>query len=258
MNLFLQHFNPFRRLKRYLIYKYKHKTNIDGLSKNFDNLGIDEIFKYFNTDKATTWNDGEDIGHGYSKFYEKYLKIFKNKKINILEIGSYAGASAAAFAKYFPNAEIFCLDINLISFKFSSKRFHVFGIDAVNYKMMLKFLNKIDFFNKVQYFDIIIDDGSHDLSDQLKTLNYYYKYVKPGGYYVIEEYKFSNYFDHLNTNEDLNVEELINKVNKKEFFASKLIEKDTINLFLKKSKSIFTYKGNTRISDIAFFETNVD
>ena len=105
---------------------------------------------------------------------------------------------------------------------------------------------------------IIIDDGSHDLSDQLKTLNYYYKYVKPGGYYVIEEYKFSNYFDHLNTNEDLNIEELINKVNKKEFFASKLIEKDTINLFLKKSKSIFTYKGNTRISDIAFFETNVD
>ena len=257
MNIIQGKLNFFSLFKRNFLYRLKSKINIDN-HPDFKEKSIDDLFSYYNCDKANFTSEGKNKSHGYSKFYEKHFHSLKNKKINILEIGSYAGASAAAFAKYFPNAEIFCLDINLRSFKFSSKRFHVFGIDAVNYKMMLKFLNKIDFFNKVQYFDIIIDDGSHDLSDQLKALNYYYKYVKPGGYYVIEEYKFSNYFDHLNTNEDLNVEELINKVNKKEFFASKLIEKDTINLFLKKSKSIFTYKGNTRISDIAFFETNVD
>ena len=48
-------------------------------------------------------------GHGYSIFYEKKLEKFKNKKINILEIGSYAGASAAAFAKYFPDQMFFVL-----------------------------------------------------------------------------------------------------------------------------------------------------
>ena len=188
--------NFFSLFKRNFLYRLKSKINIDN-HPDFKEKSIDDLFSYYNCDKANFTSEGKNKSHGYSKFYEKHFHSLKNKKINILEIGSYAGASAAAFAKYFPNAEIFCLDINLISFKFSSKRFHVFGIDSVNYKMMLQFLNKIDFFNKVQYFDIIIDDGSHDLSDQLKTLNYYYKYVKPGGYYVIEEYKFSNYFDHL-------------------------------------------------------------
>ena len=41
MNPFRRHFNPFRQLKRYLIYKYKFKTNIDELFQNFDNLDIE-------------------------------------------------------------------------------------------------------------------------------------------------------------------------------------------------------------------------
>ena len=45
-------------------------------------------------------------GHGFSKFYEKQLAIVKNKPLNILEIGSYAGASAAAFSKYFYKSKI--------------------------------------------------------------------------------------------------------------------------------------------------------
>ena len=110
----------FRQLKRYLIYKYKSKTNIDNLSDNFSNLSIDEIFKYFGTDKATKWKHGKNTGHGYSDYYEKHLKNYKDKKINILEIGSYAGASAASFIKYFPFSNVYCLDINLTNFKFIS------------------------------------------------------------------------------------------------------------------------------------------
>ena len=36
MNPFRQHLNPFRKFKRYLIYKLKFKTNIDLLHKNFN------------------------------------------------------------------------------------------------------------------------------------------------------------------------------------------------------------------------------
>ena len=36
---------------------------------------------------------------------------FQQKKINLLEIGSFSGASAASFAKYFSNSSIFCIDI---------------------------------------------------------------------------------------------------------------------------------------------------
>ncbi|MDC0544865.1 hypothetical protein OAO00_00005, partial [Pelagibacteraceae bacterium] len=56
---------------------------------------------------------GNREGHGYSKFYTNHLNHLKNEQINILEIGSYAGASAAAFAKYFPKANIFCFDVNI-------------------------------------------------------------------------------------------------------------------------------------------------
>ena len=79
-------------------------------------------------------DNGKDQGHGFSKFYENHLEIFKNKKIKILEIGSYSGASAAAFVKYFPNSEIYCLDINLLNFKYSSKKIYPFGIRFFNKK----------------------------------------------------------------------------------------------------------------------------
>ena len=36
-------------------------------------------------------------GHGYAKFYEKYLKNLKDLPINILEIGSFHGNASAGF-----------------------------------------------------------------------------------------------------------------------------------------------------------------
>ena len=67
----------FRQLKRYLIYKYKSKTNIDNLSDNFSNLSIDEIFKYFGTDKATKWKHGKNTGIVYGGSSRKQKKNFQ-------------------------------------------------------------------------------------------------------------------------------------------------------------------------------------
>ena len=52
-------------------------------------------------------------GHGFSQYYEKKFNEIKNKDIKILEVGSYAGASAAAFVKYFYKVKVFCFDINI-------------------------------------------------------------------------------------------------------------------------------------------------
>ena len=174
MNPFRQHLNPFRKFKRYLIYKIRSKKNIDNLIKDFKYLNIDEVFRYFGTDKATKWKEEKEIGHGYSKFYEKHLNIFKNKKINILEIGSYAGASAASFVKYFPLSTVYCLDINLTNFRFSSKKMKVFGLDISNKRMIKQFYEKINIMSDTQHFDIIIEDGSHKLSDILLSLNIFF------------------------------------------------------------------------------------
>ena len=123
--------------------------------------------------------------------------------------------------------------------------------------MISKFLSKIDFFNSIKNFDIIIDDGSHKQSDQLFALDFFYKHVVAGGFYIIEDYKFPNYFTHLNDVDDLKINDLIIKINNKENITSKLISQNTIDDIFKNNLKIFEYKGNTNISDIVFFEKKV-
>ena len=111
--------NFFSIFKRNLIFKFKKKINIDS-HNNFKDSSLDFLFNYYNTDKGSVFN--KNLGSGFSKFYETHFNKFKNNEINILEIGSYSGASAAAFTKYFPNSKIFCLDINLRNFIYKSER----------------------------------------------------------------------------------------------------------------------------------------
>ena len=248
--------NFFSLFKRNLLYKFKKKINIDD-HNNIDNTSLNKLFTFYNTDKANLVDSGKTKGHGFAKFYEKHLSEFKNKqKINILEIGSFSGASAAAFSKYFPNSEIYCLDINLLNFKFVSKKIHVFGMNSSNIKMMNNFLKKINFFKEIKFFDIIIDDGSHMLSDQLFSLDYFYRYVKKKGFYIIEDYCFAEYFKRNNDVEDYKVSEIISFINNKANFSSKIITNETINEINSSIKKVHFYKGNTDFSDIVFFEKN--
>ena len=97
--------NFFSLYKRKFIFFFKKKINID-LEKNNKKLSLEDLFIKYGSDKASDWN-GKNLGHGYTKFYFKHFNKLKDKKINILEIGSYAGASAAAFSKFFPKAKIY-------------------------------------------------------------------------------------------------------------------------------------------------------
>ena len=122
--------NFFSLFKRNIIYQKKKKTSIDN--DNLNKKSLDELFHHYGSDKADIFKKRNSKGHGYSKFYSKYLDNLKNKNINILEIGSYAGASAAAFTQYFPKAKIFCFDINISNFEYQSKKIYVHGIDINN------------------------------------------------------------------------------------------------------------------------------
>jgi len=241
-------------LKRSLIFKLKKKINVDVDGIEYSSL--DKLFSYYGTDKSEYSKDKKDKTHGFSKYYEKHLSFLKKKKIRILEIGSFSGASAAAFSKYFSNCEIYCLDINISNFRYYSKKINVFGLNSSNPKMVSKFLKKINLQETFKYFDIIIDDGSHKNSDQLNTLNHFYQYLVDGGFYVIEDYKFSEYFKHLNDVDDIKIDELADYVLKKKRFSSSLVSSRVIDLLLNTNKNVYKYKGNTDISDIVFFEKN--
>ena len=65
---------------------------------------------------------------------------------------------------------------------------------------------------------MIIDDGSHKLSDILFSLNFFFQVLKPGGIFVIEDFKHPNYFNHYKDIEDIFIDELIEKLKKGIFY----------------------------------------
>jgi len=239
--------------KRKLIFKLKKKINIDN--QTVDNNSLDNLLQFFGSDKANKFLKNKNSqGHGYSNHYTNELKNLKEKKMNILEIGSYSGASAAAFTKFFFNSKIFCFDINISNFKYSSKNIEVYGLDINNQKDLQKVLKKIFSTHNFKNFDLIIDDGSHNLSDILFSFNFFFKYLNKKGFFILEDYKLPNYYDYNKNVDDILIDELIKKLQLKKKFNSSIInEKDQIYL-INNIKRIKTYKGNLVDSDICFIQ----
>ncbi len=246
--------NFFSLFKRNLIYKLKKKVSIDTDQINFENL--DNLFRYYGSDKANFFKLTNKAGHGFSKFYAKKLEKYKEKKINILEIGSYAGASAAAFAKYLPNSKIFCFDINISNFKYKSKNIHVFGVDINNKKKIQTILTSIFSQHNFNEFDLIIDDGSHNLSDLLISFKLFFKIVKSGGLFIIEDLKHPNYYKY---NKDINhifMNDFLNNLSSKKKTLSNIFNEKEQEELMNTIEKVENFKGNLDSSDICFVTKN--
>ena len=246
--------NFFSLFKRNIIYKLKKKKSIDN--ENFTNKSLDELFFLYGSDKANYFSKENRIGHGYSKHYINYLEKYKNKDIRILEIGSFAGASAAAFSKYFKNSTIFCFDINISNFYYKSKYIKVFGLDINNKKKVVNVIKKIFKDNQINNFDIIIDDGSHYLSDILGSLNFFFKYLKKNGYYIIEDYKHPNYYQYNRDIDHIYADEFLNNIKDNKISISTIFTDQEQEDLIKSIKKIDFYRGNLQDSDICFIQKN--
>jgi len=244
--------NFFSLFKRKILYKLKKKINIDNDSINFKTL--DELLYFYGSDKSNIFKKNNLSGHGFSKFYSYHLNNLKKKKIRILEIGSFSGASAAAFSKYFDQSTIFCFDINISNFVYSSKNIHVFGLDINNINSVNKALKKIKSLSKVEMFDVIVDDGSHYLSDILFSLKTFFKLVNKGGFYIIEDYKHPNYYQYNFNIDDILVDKLLSHLKTREFFKSNLIKRSEQAFLIENIKDINIHKGSLKDSDICFIE----
>ena len=242
--------NFFSIFKRNLIYKFKKKISIDIDNIKFNTL--DDLFYHYGSDKANIFKLNNKPGHGFSKYYEKNFEKFKNKKINILEIGSYAGGSAAAFVKYFSNINIFCFDINISNFKYKSKNIHVFGIDINNEKKINKIIKGIFLQYNFDGFDFIIDDGSHTLSDILIGLKFFFQYVKSNGIYIIEDFKHPNYYTNNKNINHIFIDKLLDNLQNKKISISSVLTKNNQIDLINQIEKIECYKGNLDDSDIAF------
>ena len=246
--------NFFSLFKRNIIYKFKKKTLID--TDNVSKQSLDELFHYYGSDKANIFKKTNKQGHGYSDFYTNQFDYLTKQKINILEIGSYAGASAAAFIKYFPKANIFCFDVNISNFEYKSKKMHVFGIDINNKYKSKKTLTKIFKQHHFSHFDLIIDDGSHNLKDILLSLNFFFQYLKEEGTFIIEDFKHPNYYQYNRNINHILVDEFLKNILDKKLSNSSIFNDNEQRFLMNSIKRIDVNKGNLNDSDICFIKKN--
>ena len=128
--------------------------------------------------------DKTDKGPRFHNFTELYEHIFfpmKNASIKICEIGIANGGSLILWQEYFPNATIFGIDIIDRHF-LNSKRIKTFIADQANRDQLKQFIEKCG-----SDYTIMLDDGGHAMEQQQTSFGYLFKYVKPGGYYIIED-----------------------------------------------------------------------
>lgn len=133
-------------------------------------------------------------GHGYAEFYDLWFQKNKHTATDICEIGVLDGNSIRSCCEYFPNAKIVGLDI-FDKTHFDNDRVKTIIIDQSSRNQLVDFVD--DCVKKSISFDVIIDDGSHDIEHQQLTFGILFRLVKPGGCYIIEDLG-SSYFN-LNT-----------------------------------------------------------
>lgn len=137
----------------------------------------------YRTDKGSI--GGAWPAQNYTEVYEYFLLPIKNSARKICEIGVYAGASLYMFRDYFPNAVIYGIDI-LDTSRLNSDKIKTFIADQSNRTQLKEFIK-----THGGEFDLILDDGGHSMNQQQISFGYLFKYLKSGGYYIIEDVQSS-------------------------------------------------------------------
>jgi hypothetical protein len=150
-------------------------------------MELKEFFKDFEpkSDKNT--------GHCYiDKYYSDEFSDKKELPIKLLEIGIRQGFSHLLWDKYFTNGEIYGIDNGESGFTWeilNDSRVIIFNNDAYTKNCINLFKN--------DFFDYIIDDGSHHPKHQKLFIDLYYPLVKVGGKLIIEDIQGKGYFKEL-------------------------------------------------------------
>jgi hypothetical protein len=169
-----------------------------------DMSSLAEIFNKWGTDKAQNSSGprGHAENHGYAGVYECLFRRWRHDVKSVLEIGigtmlpgvpssmlgwaleGYRpGGSLRAWREYFHAATIYAIDVQPDTQLENEERIVTRLCDSTD-QAQVRDLMRNSF---VDEFDVIIDDASHDIGDQLKTLHNFFPYLKRRGMYILED-----------------------------------------------------------------------
>lgn len=157
--------------------------NRHALVAGMTNALDDRALRYC-TDKAS------DL-HNYTRWYSRHFPrhydvLFGDDEFTLLEIGISTGSSLRMWKDYYFESTIAGLDINPMP---HSDEFAQFCGDQKDAKVADVIHDAIG------DMDVVIDDGSHRWEDQIASFKLYWPFVKPGGWYVIEDLHTSYFME---------------------------------------------------------------
>ena len=220
-------FNDFSKnnLKKFGLYKEKLSFPIKILIiiffKQFMNK-LQLIFYFFhrknfyiNLEKKNKENKFIISAPWFIKSAYHWHNIFKKfslyeKKLQILEIGSFEGYSSLYFLENFPHSIITCVDMwenNKEQNEFDLSKVEInFDKNTKKYKNNLKkYKQSSDQFfrnnkNIINYYDIIYVDGDHYYETVFKDVMNSFKALKNGGIMILDDFIGYNFYKKYNEN----------------------------------------------------------
>lgn len=129
----------------------------------------------------------KDTFHSYTGAYEFLLSPYKNREIDLLEIGVQYGGSSLLWHDYLPQAKLVLVDMYnsmhpSISERMIDGRWNYYIADAYIDETVSIIMQK-----HPKGFDVALDDGPHTLETQILFIQKYLPYMKPGGIMIIED-----------------------------------------------------------------------
>lgn len=159
----------------------KVKVNVYSDSNKDDVLGA--LFSKYGSDKHTR--------HSYSWVYTELLSGLISPRILEIGVGSrngYAygglppGGSLKAWREAYPSAYLAGADIDEESILEIEEP--GFVVDQLNQESLANFASQLE---KMDKFNLIIDDGFHEPQANLRTYLTLFNFVEDGGFYVVED-----------------------------------------------------------------------
>jgi len=112
----------------------------------------------------------------FLQLYEQYFSPLKERKIRLLEIGVQFGGSIAYWRETYPRWDVWGLDIDKEQITMCDLKNIVIGSQK-----------DTDLLATLPAFDVIIDDGGHQMSEQQETFAFLFPRLNAEGIYIIED-----------------------------------------------------------------------
>ena len=191
--------NNFRMRKKILNFT-KSNARYFTVSSNSLHEEVAILADYYGSDKDSKSNKSNAYvwpPHTYGFIYELLFFNRRNTVLNVFECGigssnptvtsnmglnGKSGASLRLWRDYFPNAEIYGADIDK-DVLFSEERIKTYELDQTNANSISKLWKKIPDVK----FDLMVDDGLHNVKAGMTLLINSIAKLNLGGIYIIED-----------------------------------------------------------------------